>query len=199
MNQHQQRQAPLGTAITCDVKGDFIEWLKERKGSVAISTYQAGKVALVGWNGQQISLIMREFDKPMGMARDGDRFALATRDEVILFANAKALANDYIPNERGRYDALYLPRITYTTGELQTHDLAYGCEGLWAVNTRFSCLCQMSESYTFLPRWHPKFVTELSPEDRCHLNGLAMKNGEPAYATALGETNDLTAWKEKKA
>jgi len=84
--------------------------------SIAITTYQAGKVALVGWNGTQVHLTMRDFERPMGLAAKGDRLAVATAEDVIIFANAKLLAADYL--EKGRYDALYLPRISYHTGDL---------------------------------------------------------------------------------
>ena len=113
-----QQQPPAGTPITCDVKGDFADWLSRQNGSVVISTYQAGKIAMVGWNGQQTSIVMRDFQKPMGLAVDGKRLAMATRDQVIFFANAKALAHDYMPEQKGRYDALYMPRLYYNTGEL---------------------------------------------------------------------------------
>ena len=51
---------------------------------------------------------------------------------------------------------------------------------------RFSCLCTLDTENSFHPRWRPPFVSGLSPEDRCHLNGLGMGNGEPAFVTAPG-------------
>ena len=74
-----------------------------------------------------------------------------------MFANAPLLAHDYLENQPGRYDALYLPRVTYYTGEVALHDLAFGKEGLWVVNTRFSCLSMLSDEFSFVPRWQPKF------------------------------------------
>jgi uncharacterized protein (TIGR03032 family) len=99
----------------------------------------------------------------------------------------------------GRYDALYLPRTTYHTGDLNVHDLAFGRDGLWMVNTRFSCLAGLSHDYCFVPRWKPPFLSALVPEDRCHLNGLAMVEGEPRYVTALGTTDVVGGWRASKA
>lgn len=195
----QNEDAPTGAPITCETRGGFTEWMASQNGCVAMTTYQAGKVAMVGWNGAKVSIIMRDFERPMGMARDGDRLAVAMRDQVILFCNSKVLAPEYMPDQKGRYDALYLPRVGYSTSDCQMHDLAYGKDGLWAVNTRFNCLCTLSESYSFVPSWQPKFVTEFAPEDRCHLNGLALKDGVPKYVTALGETNAAGIWRENKA
>ena len=50
-------------------------------------------------------------------------------------------------------------------------------------NTLFSCLAAASPTHTFRPLWRPPFVSRLAPEDRCHLNGLALRDGEPRYVT----------------
>jgi uncharacterized protein (TIGR03032 family) len=192
-------------AIACAADDGFLDWLSQAGGSLVITTYQAGKVILVGWNGQQVSVLLRQFDKPMGLALQHDplidrsRLALATRHEVTLFANASPLAYAYLEDQPGRYDALYLPRMSYYTGDLNSHDLAWGDEGLWVVNTRFSCLASLSQDYSFVPRWQPSFISELAPEDRCHLNGLAIVSGKPRYVTALGETNTAGGWRATKA
>lgn len=188
-----------GVPIQCSTSDSFAAWLAGAGGSLAITTYQAGKVALVGWNGQQVTLIMRHFPKPMGLAVRENRLALACRHEVCLFANAPLLAHDYLEGQPGRYDTLYLPRVTYYTGDLAIHDLAYGSDGLWLVNTRFSCLSLLSDQYSFVPKWHPPFVSELVPEDRCHLNGMALLDGRPKFVTALGTTDEQGTWRDNKA
>lgn len=188
-----------GVAIRCNVTDSFAGWMAQSAGALAISTYQASKVALLGWTGRQVNVLMRHFEKPMGMAIENSQIALACRHEVWMFANAPLLAHDYDVSQRGRYDSLYLPRVKYFTGDLNTHDLAFGSDGLWLVNTRFSCLSLLSDQYSFLPQWQPSFITQLAPEDRCHLNGLAMRDGRPRYVTALGTTDEPGAWRESKA
>jgi uncharacterized protein (TIGR03032 family) len=183
--------------IECGLLGGFPDWMARAAGALAITTYQAGKIALVGWDGRQVSLLMRHFSKPMGLAVDGSRLALACRHELCFFADAPLLAHDYL--RPGQYDALYLPRLAYFTGDLNIHDLAFGRDGLWLVNTRFSCLCTLSDQFSFVPRWQPPFIKELVPQDRCHLNGLGMRDGQPVYVTALGETNEPEGWRGNKA
>ncbi len=119
--------------------------------------------------------------------------------DVTLFANAGVLAHDFLEQEPGRYDALYLPRATFHTGDLNTHDVAFQGEDLLLVNTRFSCLARLSTRFNFTPFWRPSFVTDLVPEDRCHLNGLAMEDGQPRFVTALGTTDGAGAWRQNKA
>lgn len=191
---------PLATDIlTCTADDGFCQWLSQAGGSLFLSTYQAGKVIGIGWNGQQVTVLPRQFTKPMGVAVMGDRLAVATEAEVILFANAPLLAPHYPGTAPGQYDALLLPRTTYLTGNLQIHDLAYGEAGLWMVNTRFSCLAQLSPEFNFIPCWQPAFISQLAPEDRCHLNGLALVNGTPKYVTALGISDTPRGWSLNRA
>jgi hypothetical protein len=51
-------------------------------GTIAVSTYQAGRVGFIGWDGAQVSLLMREFEKPMGLAVSGSTLAIAARNPV---------------------------------------------------------------------------------------------------------------------
>ncbi len=185
--------------IECAASSEFEGWLAQAGGSLAITTYQAGKVAMIGWDGRQLTLLMREFDKPLGLAVQGNRIALASRHDLWVFSNARLLAHDYLEDQPGRYDALYLPRATFHTGDLHTHDVAFLGDDLLLVNTRFSCLARLSRDHSFAPVWRPKFVSDLVPEDRCHLNGVVVVEGRPKYVTALGTTDVPGGWREKKA
>ncbi|MFM7424152.1 MAG: TIGR03032 family protein, partial [Elainella sp.] len=187
------------TAITCRADAGFLNWISQAQGSLVVTTYQANRLLLVGWNGQQVTLLAREFVKPMGVAVAGNQLALSTQQAIRLFANAQPLALDYLPHQPGRYDGLYLPRATYHTGDLYSHDLGFGEDGLWLVNTRFSCLASLSPEFSFVPRWYPPFISALTPEDRCHLNGLALVEGKPKYVTALGESDRAGGWREQQA
>jgi uncharacterized protein (TIGR03032 family) len=186
------------TRIECVGSPETAEWLRDAPGAVAITTYQAGKVVVLGWSGG-ISMLPVDFDKPLGLARDGDRLALATRHAVVLLANAPALARDFDESRRGRYDALYLPRALYHTGDVNAHDLAYTSEGLVLCNTRFSCLARLSDRHNFEVVWKPPFISRIAPEDRCHLNGAAVVDGRAKYVTALGESDVVGGWREGKA
>jgi len=93
-------------------------------------------------------------------------------------------------------DALYLPRASLTTGMINIHDIAWGDEGLWVVNSTFSCLSTLSPDNSFVARWKPKFISKLVPEDRCHLNGMAMLNGKPKYVTTFNIEDSRDSWSE---
>ena len=132
----------------------------------------------------------------MGLAVDGGRLALARRDQVWFLRDAPDIAPRVEP--AGRHDACFLPRSSHVTGDIGVHELAWAGDELWVVNTRFSCLCTLDPDYSFVPRWRPPFVTALAAEDRCHLNGLAVVDGQPAYVTALGETDTANGWRANK-
>jgi uncharacterized protein (TIGR03032 family) len=137
------------------------------------------------------------FKKPMGLATDGNKLAVATQEEIVVLANAPGLATAY-PKQPNTYDSLFVPRAVYFCGELNIHDMAWGDEGLWAVNTRFSCLSLINHHYNFTPRWQPPFINQLTPNDHCHLNGLVLEKGKPRYVTALGTTDSPEGWRENK-
>ncbi len=138
----------------------------------------------------------RNFAKAMGMAVSGDRLAVATKEEIVVLANSKGLAASY-PAQPGTYDGLYLPRATYYCGEIDVHDMVWGADGLYAVNTRFSCLSVIDDFFSFRPIWQPSFITDLTPNDRCHLNGLALEGDKPKYLTALGKSNIPKGWRDR--
>ena len=93
-------------------------------------------------------------------------------------------------------DALFVERATLSTGMINIHDIGWGADGLWVVNSVFSCLCKLSPDYSFVTAWQPSFISELKPENRCHLNGMAMLNGYPRYATAFSESNNVEGWRD---
>lgn len=195
----QHGQAASGDVIQCSISDGFAQWMSRAGGSLIVTTYQAGKVAIIGWDGKQVTLLMRQFDKPMGLAVNGPKIALATRNDILLLANAPLLAPDFLETQHGKYDSLFLPRVSYHTGDANVHDLAFGNDGLWVVNTRFCCLSRLSDEFNFVPVWKPPFLSEIVPEDRCHLNGLAMMDGQPKYVTCLGETDVVGGWRPGKA
>jgi uncharacterized protein (TIGR03032 family) len=176
--------------------------------SLVVSTYQAGKVILVRYEQESktINTHFRNFDKPMGMAVHGQgaggRLTIGGQKSVSYLRNMPAVARKLEPGPagRGKHDACYLPREIHITGDIDIHEMAYdAADELWLVNTRFSCLCTLDHDHSFTPRWRPPFISAYAPEDRCHLNGLAMVDGRPTYVTALGETDTAGGWRANKA
>jgi len=166
--------------------------------TIVVSTYQAGKMIFISATDKnKINMLPRNFNHAMGISVDKNKIALACKDEVVILKNTPELAKSY-PLKPNTYDALYLPRATYYTGQTDLHDISFSSNGIIAVNTLFSCIVSINEEYSFQNIWKPSFITETKPEDRCHLNGMITNKGIPLFVTALGESNLPQGWRENK-
>ena len=192
-----QPQKPLPT-FTSKYSPEIPEILYNLQCTIALSTYQAGKIVLLSApTPDKIVLLARTFEGAMGIATKDKKMAVACKSNLHILANTPDMAKTY-PPKQNIYDALYMPRATYYTGQLALHDLSWQKNDLLAVNTLFSSVVKIDDDFSFTPVWKPKFITELAPEDRCHLNGMAMKGDEIKYMTALGETDTAGGWRENK-
>ena len=174
----------------------FLPLLSQLGASLAVSTYQAGKVVLIGCDRDQLKLSFHHFQRAMGLAVKPDCIAVGTRNLVWFLRNAPEIAPQLDP--AGCHRGCFLARKSYVTGEIQSHEMAWVGDDLWVVNTLFSCLCTVHESFSFIPRWRPPFISALAAEDRCHLNGLALVDGQPRYVTVMAESDTPGGWREKK-
>ncbi|HSC57454.1 MAG TPA: TIGR03032 family protein [Nitrospira sp.] len=174
----------------------FVSLLRQLGASLLISTYQANKLLVARASGGGLSMLVRTFERPMGLAVDVNRLTIGTRNQIWFLRNAPDIAPRVEP--AGQHDACFLPRACHVTGDIGVHELAWAGEELWVVNTRFSCLCTLHPDYSFAPRWRPPYISTLAAEDRCHLNGLAIVDGRPKYVTALGEGDTKDSWRATK-
>jgi uncharacterized protein (TIGR03032 family) len=166
--------------------------------SLLVSTYQTHKLVCARMPAEGgLNTHFRNVDKPMGIAVAPGRVALGTRSEVWDLRDMPEAAAKLEP--AGTHDACYLPRNRHVTGDIAVHDLAFASGELWLVATAFSCLATLDADHSFVPRWAPPFITSLAPEDRCHLNGMAVVGDRVAYVTALGRTDEAGGWREGKA
>ncbi len=168
----------------------------EQKSTLLVSTYNTGNLVTVSGTGRSLSLSFHTFDRPMGVAVKPSGIAVATRNQVWFLRSAPDIAAKLTP--RGQYDASFLARYSHFTGDIRCHEIGWIGKELWIVNTRFSCLCTLHPSYHFAPRWRPRFISDLAPEDRCHLNGLAVVDGQARYVSAMSETNSAEGWRSVK-
>ena len=173
----------------------FNAWLVEQKLSLAFTTYQSGKLFLIGIKPDgRLSVFERTFNRCMGLCAHGNSLYMSSLYQLWRFENI------FEPGQsHDGYDRLYVPQLDYITGDLDIHDIALGEDGrVVFVNTLFSCLASVSESHSFKPLWQPPFISKLAAEDRCHLNGLAMADGKPAYVTSVGQSDVADGWRDRR-
>lgn len=185
--------APLRSVHTTNLP----EILRQLHTSLLVTTYQAGKLIALRSDGDTLNTHFANFRKPMGLAVDGQRLVIGTEWGIREFRNVPNLSARLDPPNH--HDAVYAFRNHHLTGNIDIHEMAFGADAeCWYVNTRFSCLCTLDHAHSFVPRWRPRFVSSLAPEDRCHLNGLAMADGRPRFVTALGATDTPQGWRQNK-
>ena len=93
------------------------------------------------------------------------------------------------PNEiiHGQFDKCYVPRNAQTIGDLDIHELGIRKDGrVVFVNTKYSCLAELSPTHSFKASWTPTFIIKLAPDFRCELNGVAMVDVEGNGVVVLG-------------
>ena len=190
--------APAESPLRSVSTQTFAQVLDAIDSSLLISTYQTGRLICARNVGGGLNTHFRGFENPMGISWDGSRLAVGTRAHIWEYRNVPDVCEKLEPAPI-EHDACLIPRRSHCTGDISVHDLAYADGELWAVATRFSCLVTFDDEHSFVPRWRPSFISSLAPEDRCHLNGLAVDDERVRFVTALGESDAAGGWRAKKA
>lgn len=174
----------------------FAGWLDRVGGSLALTTYQAGRIFFIGLRPDgSVRAHERLIEQCQGLWTDGQ--SLWTSDKARLWR----FRNTLRPGETTAWGAerLFAPREARVTGRIDCHDIGLGADGAPIfVNTAFNCLATISDTASFHPIWRPPFISALVPEDRCHLNGLAMDAGRPAYVTTVGRSDTADGWRAQR-
>jgi predicted secreted protein len=171
-------------------------WLSTNRVSLAISSYQTGRVYLVGSDREgRVSFFERIFERAMGIVGNAQRIYLGGLYQLVALRERAApergdprqvrqvlrpaqRADDRRPGHprarhpqrraRGvRQHQVFVPGRTEPDAQLQA-DL------------------------------EADFISKLAPEDRCHLNGLAMVDGKPKYVTAVCKSDAVDGWRDRR-
>jgi uncharacterized protein (TIGR03032 family) len=191
-----ESSSPAAATVTYSQSGGLVALLARLNISVAFTSYQSGILYMLGRNAKGAHLHQTGIAKPMGLSFDKTgTLVLSSGFQVMTFQNPLA------PHERvnNLFDVCFVPRTIYATGQLDAHDIGIANDGsLVFVNTRFNCLATPDPQHSFKVLWRPPFISELVNEDRCHLNGLAMDKGKPAYVTAVSKSNTIDGWRDRR-
>ncbi|MDH3347026.1 MAG: TIGR03032 family protein [Desulfobulbaceae bacterium] len=184
-------------SINYSLSGGLARRLKQLNLSIAFTSYQSNLLYMLGIlpNGS-VHLHQSAMAKPMGLALDNNGgLVLSTGFQVIELINILK-DNEHINKT---FNACYLPRTIHLTGALDAHDVGIDVnDRIIFVNTSFNCLATISNRHSFEMVWKPPFISNLVQEDRCHLNGLAMLDGQPAFATAVSRSDTIDGWRDRR-
>jgi uncharacterized protein (TIGR03032 family) len=169
--------------------------LAEHQLSLAFTTYQTGKLFLLGGTPEgRLTVFERTFNRCMGLWGDGQSLWLSTLYQLWRFENVLRPGQLY-----QEHDRLYVPKVGHTTGDLDIHDVTVDATGrVLFVATRFGCLGTLHERCSFTPLWRPPFLSKLAAEDRCHLNGLALADGRPRFVTVVSTSDVVDGWRDRR-
>ena len=196
MAPQQTNSSGADVKFAVDVSRGFTSWLEDQGASLTVTTYQVGKIIMLGVReDKRLWVHNRNIGRCLGLAVCDDGFWTTSDTQLYSFRNVL---------QRGETgpdgtDALYAPRLSFFTGDLDIHDIGIDKQSRPIfVNTLFNCLARPSSTHSFEPVWTPPFITKLASEDRCHLNGLAMREGEPAFVTAVSQSNVFNGWRDHR-
>ena len=172
------------------------DWLIDQQVGLVCSSYLTGYLLFLGVraNGMLVPSAA-SFSHAMGLVAGPQTIYLGTKNEIWRLENI--LRSDELADDM--FDRFYAPRSANLTGDINIHEMGVDANGnVLFINTRHSCLATVSATHAFKPLWKPKFISRLAPEDRCHLNGLAMENGRARYVTACSTGDVLESWRGGK-
>ncbi len=188
----------MAEALSSQHTNSFPDLLNQANASVVVSTYQAGKLILLRSRGESLNTHFVNLAKPMGVAYANNRMSVGSGVQVVDYFNMPAVGPKVEPVNT--HDGAFLPRRIHYTGDIDIHEMGFDDQNeLWIINTKMSCLGRLDLNYSFVPHWRPPFITGYDLTDRCHLNGLAIRDGKPKYVSSLGVSDKAAGWRENKA
>lgn len=183
----------------------FGEWLTTNDCSLALTTYQAGRLFLIGRKADgSVRAHERLIEQCQGLWTDGQ--SLWTSGLYALWR----FENNLTPGRAtaAGADRCFVPREGRVTGQIDVHDIGVGDVNQFTgaaprtgpifVSTAFNCLATVSDKASFRPLWRPPFISRMVGEDRCHLNGLAMDGPRAAYVSAVSRSDVADGWRERR-
>ena len=189
-------KAPADQTVNFSLSPGFLPFMERLNISIALTSYQFSKFFLLGRSpNKRLMIFQRMYPKAMGLCVKDNSIILGTLFQIARFENIL----DKGQAVNNTHDASYIPRVMYTTGELDAHDVGLlPNNDIIFVNTRYNCIATTSPRHSFTPVWKPPFISEIVGEDRCHLNGMAMHQGKPKYVTIVAPTDTKGGWREQR-
>jgi uncharacterized protein (TIGR03032 family) len=162
------------------------EWNAVIKTPLIVSTYWSNDLLTIG-NGSAEKFAL---DRPKGIYYQKPYLKIATWGNLWTF-------REYTESHITRQvdpdcDAIFVPKKFEETGNIGSREIA----GNFIAASKLSCVVQVDEVFTVSPVWKPDWIADVVPEDRCHVNGVALdENGNLKYVTALGTGNRKESWR----
>jgi len=182
----------------------FSAWLAANDCSLALTTYQAGRLFMIGRKPDgSVRAHERLIEQCQGLWTDGQSLWTSGLYSLWRFENE---LDPGVVRPNGA-DRVFAPREGRVTGQVDVHDIAVGDLGQFCgtpgvgpifVCTAFNCLATIDDKTSLRPLWKPPFISGVVREDRCHLNGLAMDGDRIAYVSTVSRSDVADGWRERR-
>jgi len=191
-------EADLVNRFDLHLNDAFIGFLAQENISLAFTTYEAGKLIIVGPGQSGATVTERNFERCMAMYTEGQDIYISTHHYILQLENALQPKQFW----NGQWDRMYLPRSAFFTGGVDMHEIIRAADGhLYGVVTGHNCIARIEHGKygAFSAYWKPPFIDAIVPQDRCHLNGFCVdENKELAYVSMVANTNVAGEWKKHR-
>lgn len=162
------------------------EWGTVIEAPIIVSTYWSNDVLTIA-NGNTETI---KLDRPKGIYYQKPYLKIATWGNLWTF---REYAEPHITRKVDpNCDAIFVPKKFEETGNIGSREIA----GEFIASSKLSCVGRLDDAFTVFPIWKPAWITDFVPEDRCHVNGIALdEKGNLKYVTALGTGNGKESWR----
>lgn len=184
----------------------FTGWLEDVGGSFVFSSYKRNQVIFVGSSTHKEtkntvpSIWISDFLRPMGMCVSKlptGQLAFAVGSANVLWEHVENGPRESHDDKFSDFDNSFIPRGLHVINDIDCHDVAYA-DQLYFVSALFGCVCTISKTGSFKVYWSPPWQSKIAAEDRCHLNGMALRDGKPRYVSAIARTDVRGGWRENR-
>lgn len=180
----------------------FIQWLVSNNTSLVVSSYKTATIYTIGTvydmrdNQNKLSMWVSSFNRPMGLYTTPDKIWISSSGNLWKYDN---VGEQEDKENFGKFDATYIPTKAYFSNDIDAHDICIDKNGNpYYCSATFCCICVPSLTHSFRVFWKPPWISKVAPEDRCHLNGLCARDGEPRYVTAICMGDAKNSWRDNR-
>jgi uncharacterized protein (TIGR03032 family) len=182
----------------------FPDWLAAQNCSLGLTTYQAGRLILIGRKPDgSLRAHERLIEGCKGLWTDGHSLWASSIHTLWRFQNG---LRDSKQTHAG-VDRIFVPREARVTGKIDIHEIAMGAPAQFGgavgpapifISSAFNCLATISGSASFQALWRPPFIASRQGGDCCHLNGLAMDGTRAAFVSMTSTSGVFNGWREDR-
>lgn len=181
----------------------FTGWLDDVGGSFVFSSYKRNQVIFVGSSINKEtknnipSIWISDFLRPMGMCVAGGKLAIGSAN--VLWEHVENGPRESHDTKFSDFDNSFIPRTLNVINDIDCHDIVYDDAGqVYFISALFSCIGKPSRMGSFELFWSPPWITKTAAEDRCHLNGLCIRDGKPRYVSSISRNDVRGGWRENR-